>query len=381
MTAKDPDAVPTEPKSADAGPRTEPSKPVPVQAATPFKRMPYVPKRKRGWEAISVPLPLQFAIAVIIGVLVATAIAAAYVRWSSKAAVEANARATAMEIERIALENQQRAEAEQRAAAERLRVAAEEERARIARLREEQRLGGRGSPQRDERHRTHGAGLRSQLSPASQLRRRRDAGAAPTATSATSVPSRPSTCATWPARRPRRSLERPPLARRRFASPVHTTCGDVRCLGRGEESSHRHPAERPEEKYDGTHDDPHRHGDKVLAVRHMLTARGLDARDFDIEEDTRSGISQLLGLAGGIITLRRRSTGEIRVYAAGPGSAWYATIAMDLGPRLLQEPRPDQRLPAAQRRRPLGAVGLRRRGRSSALEQVRTRPSSPTARA
>jgi hypothetical protein len=71
-------------------------------------------------------------------------------------------------------------------------------------------------------------------------------------------------------------------------------------------------------------------GDKVPALRQMLHSRGLDARDFDIEEDSRSGISQLLGLAGGIITLRRRSTGEIRVYAAGPGSAWYAAIVSDL---------------------------------------------------
>lgn len=140
MTAQDPDAVPTEPSPADAGPRTEPAKPVPIQAATPFKRMPYVPKRKRGWEAITVPLPLQFAIAVIIGVMVATAIAAAYVRWSSRSAAEANARATAAEIERIARENQQQLEAEQRVAAERQRVAAEEEKARIAKLREEQRL-------------------------------------------------------------------------------------------------------------------------------------------------------------------------------------------------------------------------------------------------
>lgn len=140
MTAQDPDAVPTEPSPADAGPRTEPAKPVPIQAATPFKRMPYVPKRKRGWEAITVPLPLQFAIAVIIGVMVATAIAAAYVRWSSRSAAEANARATAAEIERIARENQQQLEAEQRVAAERQRVAAEEEKARITKLREEQRL-------------------------------------------------------------------------------------------------------------------------------------------------------------------------------------------------------------------------------------------------
>lgn len=70
--------------------------------------------------------------------------------------------------------------------------------------------------------------------------------------------------------------------------------------------------------------------DKLVALRQMLAARGMDPRDFDIEEDHRSGISQLLGLAGGVLTLRRRSTGEIRVYASGPGSAWFATIAADL---------------------------------------------------
>lgn len=140
MSAQDPDAVPTEPNAADAGPRTEPSKPVPVAAATPFKRIPYVPRRRRGWDAISVPLPLQFAIAVIIGVLLATAIAAAYVRWSARSTAEENARATAAEIERIARENQQQLEAEQRAAAERQRLAAEEERLRIEKLREDQRL-------------------------------------------------------------------------------------------------------------------------------------------------------------------------------------------------------------------------------------------------
>jgi hypothetical protein len=70
--------------------------------------------------------------------------------------------------------------------------------------------------------------------------------------------------------------------------------------------------------------------DKTIALRHMLHSRGLDVRDFDIEEDCRSGISQLLGLAGGILTLRRRSTGEIRVYACGPGSTWFAAIVTDL---------------------------------------------------
>lgn len=70
--------------------------------------------------------------------------------------------------------------------------------------------------------------------------------------------------------------------------------------------------------------------DKVSTLRQMLLSRGLDPRDFEIHEDSRSGISQLLGLAGGVLTMRRRSTGEIRVYASGPGSAWFATIAGDL---------------------------------------------------
>lgn len=70
--------------------------------------------------------------------------------------------------------------------------------------------------------------------------------------------------------------------------------------------------------------------DKVLALRHMLHSRGLDVRDFEIEEDSRSGISQLLGMAGGLLTVRRRSTGEIRVYACGPGSTWFASIVSDL---------------------------------------------------
>lgn len=140
MSEKPSDAASTEPQPADAGPRTEPAKPVPVAAATPFKRMPHVPRRKRGWDAISVPLPLQFAIAVILGVLIATAIAAAYVKWNARVTAEANARATQAEIERIAIERQQQIEAEQRAAAERQRLAEQEERQRAEKLREEQRL-------------------------------------------------------------------------------------------------------------------------------------------------------------------------------------------------------------------------------------------------
>jgi hypothetical protein len=140
MSATEQDATPTEPNPSDAGPRTEPAKPVSVAAATPFKRMPRIPKRRSAWDAVSVPLPLQFAIAVIIGVLVATAIAAVYVRWSARSATEASARATATEIDRIARENQQQLEATQQAAAERQRQADAEERARADKIREQQRL-------------------------------------------------------------------------------------------------------------------------------------------------------------------------------------------------------------------------------------------------
>lgn len=69
--------------------------------------------------------------------------------------------------------------------------------------------------------------------------------------------------------------------------------------------------------------------DTIQMLQRMLEARGLDVRDFEIEEDSRSGISQLLGLAGGIVSLKRRSTGEMRVYATGAGSAWYAAICGD----------------------------------------------------
>lgn len=70
--------------------------------------------------------------------------------------------------------------------------------------------------------------------------------------------------------------------------------------------------------------------DKVRAIRAMLQARGFDERDFELREEAHSGVSQLLGMTGGIVTVRRRSTGELRVYACGEGSAWYASISADL---------------------------------------------------
>lgn len=97
------------------------------------------------------------------------------------------------------------------------------------------------------------------------------------------------------------------------------------------------------------------HSDKIVAVRQLLQSRGLDVRDFDIEEDSNSGIGQLLGLVGGILTLRRRSTGEIRVYASGTGSAWYASISIDLERGYFKAATPAQ---AFQRRAPARLASL-----------------------
>lgn len=129
-------------RRADGGPRTEPVAELPASAATPFKHvpMPRAGARRYGWGMPDVPLPLQLAIVVILGVLIATAIAAAYVKWDARATAAANARAAQEEVERMARERQQRLEAEQRAAAERAQAAVQEERQRLDAVREQQRL-------------------------------------------------------------------------------------------------------------------------------------------------------------------------------------------------------------------------------------------------
>ena len=46
--------------------------------------------------------------------------------------------------------------------------------------------------------------------------------------------------------------------------------------------------------------------------------------------DQSSELADLFGLGGGIVIVRRRSTGEERLYATGLGSAWFGTLLMDL---------------------------------------------------
>jgi hypothetical protein len=74
----------------------------------------------------------------------------------------------------------------------------------------------------------------------------------------------------------------------------------------------------------------HPSADKVKILDGLLRSWGHDADDFEVEEDRRSELAKLFGLAGGLIVVRRRSTGEERVYATGLGSAWFGTLLMDL---------------------------------------------------
>ena len=70
--------------------------------------------------------------------------------------------------------------------------------------------------------------------------------------------------------------------------------------------------------------------DKVKVLGGLLRSWGHNADDFEVEEDQNSELAHLFGLAGGIVIVRRRSTGEERLYATGLGSAWFGTLLMDL---------------------------------------------------
>lgn len=66
------------------------------------------------------------------------------------------------------------------------------------------------------------------------------------------------------------------------------------------------------------------------AIMGLLRSMGFDARDFEIEDCDASGVESVLGLEGGVLTLRCRSTGEERLYATGASSAWFGAVFLDL---------------------------------------------------
>jgi len=77
----------------------------------------------------------------------------------------------------------------------------------------------------------------------------------------------------------------------------------------------------------GTHTAEER---KVQVLNGLLRSSGFDPQDFDIQQRQGSGLADLFGLVGGIVTVRCISTGEERLYATGPGSTWFGAMFMDL---------------------------------------------------
>ena len=70
--------------------------------------------------------------------------------------------------------------------------------------------------------------------------------------------------------------------------------------------------------------------ERIQVFYGVLRSWGQDPSDFQIEEDQSSELASLFGLVGGIITVRRHSTGEERIYATGVGSAWFGALLMDM---------------------------------------------------
>ena len=219
----------------------------------------------------------------ILGVLIATAIVAAYVkRERARQRRGQRARRRKRSIA-LALERQQQIEAEQCRRRTPAR-AAEEERARIERLREEQRLA------EESRRATLSDAERMERAFAASYRTPpgcAEAGTlgAPTTTSAPSAAFEAQYAREQARQRaasapleflPPWGWARPPAPRR------------IRRIGLDAFSTTEHPMARLSLGSDG---------ETLGALRPAGAARGLDERDFEIEEDRHSGISQLLGMA------------------------------------------------------------------------------------
>lgn len=70
--------------------------------------------------------------------------------------------------------------------------------------------------------------------------------------------------------------------------------------------------------------------ERVRVFQGVLRSLGQDAADFDVTEDQSSDLATFFGWGGGILTVRRRSTGEEHSYATGVGSAWFGALLMDM---------------------------------------------------
>ena len=70
----------------------------------------------------------------------------------------------------------------------------------------------------------------------------------------------------------------------------------------------------------------------ALALSALLVARLLAdfTDDFRLEEEHDADLAEQLGIAGGVLKVHCRSTGEERLYATGAGSGWLGAFLMDL---------------------------------------------------
>lgn len=69
---------------------------------------------------------------------------------------------------------------------------------------------------------------------------------------------------------------------------------------------------------------------KLQSLQRALGARGDDPADFEVRTDRSSPLATLFNLAGGLLIVRRRSTGEERAYATDTESAWLDSVMADL---------------------------------------------------
>jgi hypothetical protein len=67
------------------------------------------------------------------------------------------------------------------------------------------------------------------------------------------------------------------------------------------------------------------------ALEAALRARGVVTDGFRLEEEAHPEIADALGVNGGFLKLRCRSTGEERLYSTGAGSGGLGAFLMDLG--------------------------------------------------
>lgn len=66
------------------------------------------------------------------------------------------------------------------------------------------------------------------------------------------------------------------------------------------------------------------------AMRAALANGGHDPRDFELSLDEESQLNALLGISERLLTVRRRSNGEERLYSAGAHTPWLAELLHDV---------------------------------------------------